>query len=93
LESVFFVLMQSELLKSEIFFMIEKIKKIIWKIIFSVSYVIKNKLENNFLWFFFWSLLKNRDKIWKMKMLKEDEIEKKNLILYIILNKINNNKK
>jgi len=91
LESVFFVLMQSELLKSEIFFMIEKIKKISWKIIFSVSYVIKNKLENNFLWFFFWSLLKNRDKIWKMKMLKEDEIEKKNLILYIILNKINKN--
>ena len=71
--------------------MIEKIKKISWKIIFSVSYVIKNKLENNFLWFFFWSLLKNRDKIWKMKMLKEDEIEKKNLILYIILNKINKN--
>jgi len=43
--------------------------------------------------YFFLSLLKkNRDKIWKMKMLKEDKIEKKNLILYIILNKINNKK-
>jgi hypothetical protein len=27
-----------------------------------------------------------------MKILKEDQIEKKNLILYIILNKINNKK-
>jgi len=74
--------------------MFDKIKKISWKIIYSVSYAIKNELENNFLCFiFFWSLLKkNRDKIWKMKILKEDQIEKKNLILYIILNKINNKK-
>jgi hypothetical protein len=81
LESVFcfFVLMQSELLKSEIFFMFEKIKKISWKIICSVSYAIKNELENNFLCFifFFKFTKKNRDKIWKMKMLKEDKIEKK----------------
>jgi hypothetical protein len=74
--------------------MFDKIKKISWKIICSVSYTIKNELENNFLCFiFFWSLLKkNRDKIWKMKILKVDQIEKKNLILYIILNKINNKK-
>jgi hypothetical protein len=74
--------------------MFDKIKKISWKIICSVSYAIKNELENNFLCFiFFWSLLKkNRDKIWKMKILKVDQIEKKNLILYIILNKINNKK-
>ena len=44
------------------------------------------------LYFFLKFTKKNRDKISKMKMLKEDKIEKKNLILYIILNKINNKK-
>ena len=44
------------------------------------------------LFFFLKFTKKNRDKIWKMKILKEDQIEKKNLILYIILNKINNKK-
>jgi hypothetical protein len=59
--------------------MFDKIKKINWKIIFSVSYAIKNVLENNFLYFIFFLNFtkKNRDKIWKMKMLKEDEIKKK----------------
>jgi len=44
------------------------------------------------LYFFLKFTKNNRDKISKMKMLKEDKIEKKNLILYIILNKINNKK-